>query len=116
MKQKFKKEGTHMGTLTEEIFSHKLGRRVEQGETVVVEVDHVMSHDTTTPLAIEAFHKLANQTGGRVFFRSRSQLIFYHIIPAPTIQAAGLHPQTRTFAREKRLGILQQGMCPPGLP
>ena len=48
-----------MGTLTEEIFSHKLGRRVEQGETVVVEVDHVMSHDTTTPLAMQAFRKLA---------------------------------------------------------
>ena len=37
-----------MGTLTEEIFSNKLGRSVEQGETVVVEVDRVMSHDTTT--------------------------------------------------------------------
>ena len=26
-----------MGTLTEEIFSHKLGRTVEQGETIVVD-------------------------------------------------------------------------------
>src|SRR5260370_30057022 len=98
MKQKFKKEGTHMGTLTEEIFSHKLGRRVEQGETVVVEVDHVMSHDTTTPLAIEAFHKLANQTGGRVFDRSRLHPLFFPIIPPPPIPADGLHPPTRPFA------------------
>lgn len=105
-----------MGTLTEEIFSYKLGRRVQQGETVVVEVDHVMSHDTTTPLAIEAFHKLADQTGGRVFDRSRAHLIFDHIIPAATIQAATLHRKTREFAREQGLEILQQGICHQVMP
>src|SRR5258708_22152223 len=36
-------------------------RTVEQGETVVVDVDRVMSHDTTTPLAIQAFRKLSQQ-------------------------------------------------------
>ncbi|HEX7733396.1 MAG TPA: 3-isopropylmalate dehydratase large subunit [Ktedonobacteraceae bacterium] len=105
-----------MGTLTEEIFSHKLGRAVRQGETVVVEVDHVMSHDTTTPLAIEAFQKLAATTGGQVFDRSRAHLIFDHIIPASTIQAAGLHRQTRNFAREQGLQILQQGICHQVMP
>lgn len=105
-----------MGTLTEEIFSHKLGRPVHAGETVVVEVDHVMSHDTTTPLAIEAFHKLADQTGGRVFDQTRSHLFFDHIIPAATIQAATLHRQTRNFAREQGLEILQQGICHQVMP
>jgi homoaconitate hydratase family protein len=105
-----------MGTLTEEIFSHKLGRAVHAGETIVVEVDHVMSHDTTTPLAIEAFQKLTDQTGGKVFDRSRSHLIFDHIIPAATIQAAGLHRQTRNFAREQGLEILQQGICHQVMP
>lgn len=105
-----------MGTLTEEIFSYKLGRRVEQGETVVVEVDHVMSHDTTTPLAIEAFRKLTEHTGGQVFDRARSHLIFDHIIPAATIQAASLHRQTRAFAREQGLEILQQGICHQVMP
>src|SRR5215472_6052138 len=105
-----------MGTLTEEIFSHKLGRTVRQGETVVVEVDHVMSHDTTTPLAIEAFQKLAATTGGQVFDRARAHLIFDHIIPASTIQAAGLHRQTRNFAREQGLEILQQGICHQVMP
>jgi len=47
-----------MGTLTEEIFSYKLGHTVAEGETIVADVDHVMSHDTTTPLAIQAFRKL----------------------------------------------------------
>src|SRR5579875_1656533 len=105
-----------MGTLTEEIFSYKLGRPVKAGETVVVEVDHVMSHDTTTPLAIEAFRKLADLTRGKAFDRQRSHLIFDHIIPAATIQAASLHRQTRNFAREQGLEILQQGICHQVMP
>jgi 3-isopropylmalate dehydratase large subunit len=105
-----------MGTLTEEIFSYKLGRPVEQGETVIVEVDHVMSHDTTTPLAIKAFRELAQQTGGRVFDANRSHIVFDHIIPASTIAAATLHRDIRTFAREQHIPILQEGICHQVMP
>jgi 3-isopropylmalate dehydratase large subunit len=105
-----------MGTLTEEIFSHKLGRPVKEGETVVVEVDHVMSHDTTTPLAIQAFRKLAQRNGGRVFDSQRAHIVFDHIIPAATIAAATLHRDTRAFAREQDITILQQGICHQVMP
>ena len=44
-----------MGTLSEEILSRKVGRPVHPGEIIVVDLDLVMSHDTTTPLAMEAF-------------------------------------------------------------
>jgi len=103
-----------MGTLTEEIFSHKLGRPVTQGETVVVDVDHVMSHDTTTPLAIQAFRKLTNS--GRVFNSERSHIVFDHIIPAATIAAATLHRDVRAFAREQDITILQEGICHQVMP
>ena len=103
-----------MGTLTEVIFSHKLGRTVTQGETVVVDVDHVMSHDTTTPLAIQAFRKLAN--GGRVFNSQRSHIVFDHIVPAATIAAATLHRDVRTFAQEQDITILQEGICHQVMP
>lgn len=105
-----------MGTLTEEIFSHKLGRRVEQGETVVVEVDQVMSHDTTTPLAIQAFRQLARDNGGRVFNAQRSHIVFDHIIPAATIAAATLQRDIRGFAREQEIPILQEGICHQVMP
>jgi 3-isopropylmalate dehydratase large subunit len=105
-----------MGTLIEEIFSHKLGRTVTQGETVIVEVDHVMSHDTTTPLAIQAFRKLAPQTGGRVFDSKRSHIVFDHIIPAATVAAATLQRDIRTFAREQDITILQEGICHQVMP
>lgn len=105
-----------MGTLTEEIFSRKVGRTVEQGETVVVDVDHVMSHDTTTPLAIQAFRKLSEQNGGRVFNAQRSHIVFDHIIPASTIAAATLQRDIRTFAREQDISILQEGICHQVMP
>ncbi|HEV2582826.1 MAG TPA: 3-isopropylmalate dehydratase large subunit [Ktedonobacteraceae bacterium] len=105
-----------MGTLTEEIFSHKLGRAVEQGETVVVDVDRVMSHDTTTPLAIQAFRKMADLTGGRVFDARRSHIVFDHIIPAATIAAATLHREVRSFAQEQDISILQEGICHQVMP
>lgn len=105
-----------MGTLTEEIFSYKLGRSVEQGETVVVDVDRVMSHDTTTPLAIQAFRKLTQQHGGRVFDAKRSHIVFDHIIPAATIAAATLHRDIRTFAQEQDITILQEGICHQVMP
>lgn len=105
-----------MGTLTEEIFSHKLGRPVKVGETVVVEVDRVMSHDTTTPLAIQAFRKLASQNGGRVFDAKRSHIVFDHIIPAATIAAATLHRDIRAFAQEQDINILQEGICHQVMP
>ena len=105
-----------MGTLSEEIFSYKLGRTVQQGETVVVDVDRVMSHDTTTPLAIQAFRKLAQRNGGRVFDARRSHIVFDHIIPAATIAAATLHRDIRAFAQEQDISILQEGICHQVMP
>src|SRR5579884_2772647 len=105
-----------MGTLTEEIFSYKLGRPVEQGETVIVEVDQVMSHDTTTPLAIQAFRRLAPLNGGRVFNAQRSHIVFDHIVPAATVAAATLHRDIRAFAREQDIPILQEGICHQVMP
>src|SRR5947199_4335104 len=105
-----------MGTLVEEIFSYKLGRPVVQGETVVVDVDRVMSHDTTTPLAIQAFRKLTQQNGGRVFNPQRSHIVFDHIVPAATIAAATLQRDIRTFAHEQDITILQEGICHQVMP
>ncbi|MFL5624029.1 MAG: 3-isopropylmalate dehydratase large subunit [Ktedonobacteraceae bacterium] len=105
-----------MGTLTEEIFSYKLGRPVAQGETVVVDVDHVMSHDTTTPLAVQAFRKLTQQNGGRVFNPQRSHIVFDHIVPPATIAAATLQRDIRAFAQEQDITILQEGICHQVMP
>jgi 3-isopropylmalate dehydratase large subunit len=105
-----------MGTLTEEIFSYKLGRPVTAGETVIVDIDHVMSHDTTSPLAIQAFRKLSAESGGRVFDPARAHIVFDHIVPAATIAAATLQRDIRSFAREQGIQILQEGICHQVMP
>jgi 3-isopropylmalate dehydratase large subunit len=85
-----------MGTLTEEIFSRKVGRRVHAGEIVVAPVDYAMSHDNTTPLAIESFNKL----GRPIWDPDRVIIIFDHMVPAPTTAAAELHRTIRKFVAE----------------
>jgi 3-isopropylmalate dehydratase large subunit len=112
-----------MGTLSEEILSRKVGRPVHPGEIIVVDLDLVMSHDTTTPLAMEAFYGLtrreraavaaASSEGamGGVFDRSRVVIAFDHIVPAATIQAATLQRDIRRCAREQELRhVYQEGV------
>ena len=47
-----------MGTLIEEIFSRRTGRIVQAGEILLLDVDYIMTHDNTTPLAIKAFREI----------------------------------------------------------
>src|SRR5438270_12006941 len=88
-----------MGTLAEEIFSRKVGRRVRAGEIVVAPVDYAMSHDNTTPLAIESFNKL----GRPIWDPDRVIIVFDHMVPAPTTAAAELHRTIRAFIAENGL-------------
>lgn len=97
-----------MGTLTEEIFSRKVGRRVHAGEIVVAPVDYVMSHDNTTPLAIEAFRSLERP----LWDPERVIIAFDHMVPAPTTAAAELHRRIRSFIAEQGIHhVMDDGIC-----
>jgi 3-isopropylmalate/(R)-2-methylmalate dehydratase large subunit/methanogen homoaconitase large subunit len=97
-----------MGTLSEEIFSRKVGRRVRQGEIVVAPVDYAMSHDNTTPLAIESLRKLERP----VWNPDRVIIVFDHMVPAPTTAAAELHRKIRAFIAEEGIPhVFQEGIC-----
>jgi 3-isopropylmalate/(R)-2-methylmalate dehydratase large subunit/methanogen homoaconitase large subunit len=97
-----------MGTLTEEIFTRRLGRPVHAGEVVVSTVDYAMSHDVTSPLAIEAFRKLEVP----LWDPERVILVFDHILPANTVAAAGMHKMIREFAAEFGVThLFQEGIC-----
>ncbi len=97
-----------MGTMSEEILSRKLGREVRAGEIVIVPVDYVMAHDQTAPLAIESFRRL----GMPLFDPQRTIIVFDHIIPAATVQAATLQRGIRNWMSEERVGnFLQEGIC-----
>jgi len=97
-----------MSTLVEEIFSRKAGRPVQAGELLLLDVDYIMSHDNTTPLAIKAFREI----GKPILDKNRIVLHFDHAYPAPNVLAAGNHKKILEFVRELELpNLYRQGVC-----
>lgn len=95
-----------MSTLIEKIISNKINRDVRSEEIVLVDVDRIMSHDTTTPLAIEVFRKMLVKN---VFDPNRLTIIFDHIVPAANLQAANLQKKVLDFAREQGINNFYNG-------
>src|SRR6266540_5377607 len=97
-----------MGTLIEEIFSRRAGRRMQAGEILLLDVDTIMSHDNTTPLAIKAFREI----GKPILDKSKIVLHLDHAYPAPNILAAENHRKILDFVKEQDLPYLfHQGVC-----
>ena len=86
-----------MGTLIEEIFGRKAGRPVHAGEILLLDVDYIMSHDNTTPLAIKAFREI----GKPIRDKNRIVIHFDHAYPAPNILAAENHKKIIEFVKEQ---------------
>ncbi|MHB8554446.1 MAG: aconitase/3-isopropylmalate dehydratase large subunit family protein [Candidatus Dormibacteria bacterium] len=102
-----------MGTLAEEIISARLDRPVRAGDTVVVPVDVVMSHDTTTALVAEGLAQL----GRSVARPERGVVVFDHITPAATVAAATQQQLARDFVAQQRIpNLLTDGICHQVLP
>ncbi len=92
------------GTMTEKVLSSKLGRDVEAGEHVVVDVDLVYAHDGTAPLAIDVLEGMGLRgISGNVVFTVD------HAAPAPHAEAAALHIQMRAFASRHGIRVFDVG-------
>ncbi len=97
-----------MGTLIEEIFSRKAGRPVQAGEILLLDVDYIMSHDNTTPLAIKAFREIGKPFHGK----NRVVLHLDHAYPAPNVLAAENHRKIIDFVKDQELPhLFMQGVC-----
>jgi len=96
-------------TITEKILanaSHK--KEVAPGDYVVADVSYVMAHDSTAPLAIEAFYSITD----KVFDKDRVIIVFDHFFPAPTVAGATLHQKSRKFVADQKLsGFFTNGVC-----
>lgn len=92
-------------TLIEKIFSQKLDREVKAGEIVLAEVDWIMSHDSTTPLAIESFKKIE----GAQLKKDKIVIVFDHVVPAPNPNAASLHQKIWQFIEEHNIKHVHYG-------
>jgi 3-isopropylmalate/(R)-2-methylmalate dehydratase large subunit len=97
-----------MGTLVEEIFSRKAGRSVQAGEIVILDLDTMMSHDNTTPLAIKAFREI----GKPIKDRDKIVIHFDHAYPAPNLLAAEAQKRIVDFMKEQGIThFYHQGIC-----
>lgn len=97
-----------MGTLIEEIFSRKAGRLVQAGEIVILDLDYMMSHDNTTPLAIKAFREI------RKPIKDKNKIVihFDHAYPAPNLLAAEAQKGIVDFMKEQDITqFYHQGIC-----
>src|SRR5512147_1708199 len=97
-----------MGTLVEEIFSRKAGRAVQAGEILLLDVDYIMSHDNTTPLAIKAFRDI----GKPIKDKHKIVIHFDHAYPAPNLLAAEAQKKALDFIKEQEISqFYHQGVC-----
>ncbi len=85
-------------TIVEKIFSKKVGRDVEAGDIVEVEVDYVMVNDITGYLAIKEFEKF--NTEPKI---DKIVIIPDHFVPNKDIKSAEQAKALREFA--KKYGI-----------
>lgn len=96
-------------TITEKILanaSHK--SEVTVGDVVFADVDIVMAHDSTAPLAIEGFYEI----GKKVFDPNKIVIVFDHFFPPPSVDAARLHQKVRNFVTEQKIpNFFTDGVC-----
>ena len=93
--------------ITEKILAKAAGKEaVHPGEIVDANVDMVMVHDLTGPLAVEAFKKIGVP---KVWNNKKVVVILDHQVPAESVKAAELHKTMRQFAKDQNLQIYDVG-------
>jgi 3-isopropylmalate/(R)-2-methylmalate dehydratase large subunit len=93
--------------ITEKILAKASGKNtVHPGEIVDANVDMVMIHDLTGPLAVEAFKKIGVKN---VWDNQKVVVILDHQVPAESVASAELHKKMRKFAKDQQLRIYDVG-------
>jgi 3-isopropylmalate/(R)-2-methylmalate dehydratase large subunit len=103
--------------LSEKMLAMASGKSiVNPGEIVDVQVDVIMVHDLTGPLAIEAFKKIGVS---KVWDNKKVVIILDHQIPAESVKMAELHKMLRKFAKEQAIRLFdigEGGICHQVMP
>jgi 3-isopropylmalate/(R)-2-methylmalate dehydratase large subunit len=103
--------------ITEKILAKASGKpAVHPGEIIDANVDMIMVHDLTGPLAVEAFKKIGVQ---KVWDNQKAMVILDHQVPAESVKAAELHKTMRQFAKDQKLRIYdigRGGICHQVMP
>ena len=103
--------------ITEKILTKASGKKVvHPGDIVDANVDMVMVHDLTGPLAVEAFKRIGIS---KVWDNKKIVIILDHQVPAESVKAAELHKMLRAFAKEQEIrfyDVGRGGICHQVMP
>src|SRR4030043_2343273 len=103
--------------ITQKILAKASGKKsVAPGEIVDANVDVLMIHDLTGPLAVESFKKIGVE---KVWNNKKVVVILDHQVPAESIKAAELHKTMRQFAKDQNLtfyDVGRGGICHQVMP
>jgi 3-isopropylmalate/(R)-2-methylmalate dehydratase large subunit len=103
--------------ISEKILAKASGKKtVHPGEIVDANVDIIMVHDLTGPLAIEAFKKIDVP---KVWDNKKVVIVLDHQIPAESVKMAELHKMLRKFAKEQNVRLYdvgEGGICHQVIP
>ena len=103
--------------ITEKILAKSAGvKNVYPGDIIDSNVDILMIHDLTGPLAVKSFEKIGIK---KVWNNQKIIVVLDHQIPAESIKAAELHKTMRNFAKKQKLKIYdvgKGGICHQVLP
>lgn len=103
--------------ISQKILAKASGRsEVHPREIVDANVDVVMIHDLTGPLAVEAFRNIGVTN---VWNNQKAVIILDHQVPADSVKAAELHQTMREFAKEQKIKIYdvgEGGICHQVMP
>ena len=103
--------------ISEKILAKASGQeKVQPNDIVDANVDVIMVHDLTGPLAIEAFKKIGIN---KVWNNKKVVIILDHQIPAESVKMAELHKMLRKFANEQNIRLYdvgEGGICHQVMP
>ena len=103
--------------ITEKILAKASATKVvHPGDIVDANVDMVMVHDLTGPLAVEAFKRIGISN---VWDHKKIVIILDHQVPAESVKAAELHKMLRAFAKEQGIrfyDVGRGGICHQVMP
>lgn len=88
-------------TITEKILAHHAGLdKVSPGDLIEAEIDLVMGHDLSTPLAIKEMERIGID---RVFDPEKIVIVPDHLTPSKDLKAAETCRELRIFCRNQRI-------------
>jgi len=93
--------------IIERIIAEKSGRNsVKAGEELSAEVDLVIAHDVTGPMAVNQFEKIGTD---RVFDREKIVFVVDHNIPASSVESRKNQRLLRKFAEKVGIRLYDKG-------